>query len=69
MFIECARHKSKIQRNPLYCVEKCARKCEAFFALEPETLTEALRENPERGHGHQLEMFRLDPPPPKRKRP
>jgi len=68
MFIECARHKSKIQRSLLYCVDKCARKCEAFYASDPKTLAKALRDHPDRGAGHQLELFGLAPAPPKRRK-
>ena len=68
MFIECARHKSKIQRNLLYCVDKCARKCAAFFALDPRLLATVLREHPDRGAGYQLELFGLAPSPPHRRK-
>jgi len=68
MFIECPRHKSKMQRSLLYCIERCNRKCDAFYAVDPKRIAKALAEHPEAGKGHQLTMFPLADPPPRRSR-
>ncbi len=66
MFIECPRSKSKSQRNLAYCVDKCARKCDAFHAVEPVVLAKLLRERPDSGRGLQLGLFGLKPGRPRK---
>ncbi len=62
MFIECLRHKSKIQRNVWWCIERCPKKCENFYAIPPKKIAKLLATQPERGRGHQLEMFKQPKP-------
>jgi len=61
MFIECQRHKSKIQRPIIFCLERCERKCGSFHSLAPADLAQILTAFPGRGLGIQLELFELWP--------
>lgn len=67
MFIECNRHKSKIQRNILYCIERCPKRCGQFYTVDPARIATLLREHPNRGAGFQLELFALAEDRPRRR--